>query len=153
MALKRLQKEHAENQRDPVPGCTVAPQPEDMFHWIGSIEGPPGSPYESGVFFLDITIPPNYPFKPPHFIFKTRVYHPNISPQGAICVDILKEEWPPAVTIAKAMLCIQSLLNEPNADTPLVPEIGRQYKTDRELYDRTAREWTQSFASGQVSLD
>jgi ubiquitin-conjugating enzyme E2 D/E len=54
------------------------------------IMGPSDSPYQGGVFFLDIAFPPDYPFKPPKCTFKTKVYHPNINANGGICLDILK---------------------------------------------------------------
>ena len=63
--------------------------------------GPGDSPYSGGVFFVTIHFPPDYPFKPPKVQFQTKVYHPNINSQGSICLDILKEQWSPALTISK----------------------------------------------------
>lgn len=53
--------------------------------------GPDDSPYVGGVFFLNIHFPTDYPFKPPKINFVTRIYHPNINQNGAICLDILKD--------------------------------------------------------------
>ena len=50
-----------------------------------------GTPYEGGVFFLNIHFPNDYPFKPPKLTFSTRIYHPNINSNGSICLDILKD--------------------------------------------------------------
>lgn len=63
--------------------------------------GPSDSPYSGGVFFVNIHFPPDYPFKPPKVQFATKVYHPNVNSQGSICLDILKEQWSPALTISK----------------------------------------------------
>ena len=85
-----------------------------------TILGPTDSPFEGGVFFLNIHFPTDYPFKPPKFAFTTRIYHPNINSNGAICLDILRSQWSPALTVAKVLLSICSLLCDPNPDDPLV---------------------------------
>jgi hypothetical protein len=59
------------------------------------------SPYAGGVFFLSITFPTDYPFKPPKVSFTTKIYHPNINANGSICLDILRDQWSPALTISK----------------------------------------------------
>jgi len=75
--------------------------------------------YAEGVFIIDIQIPTDYPFKPPIMKFDTKIWHPNISSQtGAICLDILKNEWTPALTIRTALISLQALLSAPEADDP-----------------------------------
>ncbi|XWS13033.1 hypothetical protein CRYUN_Cryun36dG0002500 [Craigia yunnanensis] len=125
-----------------------SPVAEDMFHWQATIMGPSDSPYAGGVFLVTIHFPPDYPFKPPKVAFRTKVFHPNINSNGSICLDILKEQWSPALTISKVLLSICSLLTDPNPDDPLVPEIAHMFKTDRAKYEATARSWTQKYAMG-----
>lgn len=72
-----------------------------QFHWQATIMGPGDSPYSGGVFFLAIHFPTDYPFKPPKVNFTTRIYHPNINSNGSICLDILRDQWSPALTISK----------------------------------------------------
>ena len=108
--------------------------------------GPDDSPFQGGVFFLNVQFPTDYPFKPPKLSFTTRIYHPNINSNGSICLDILKDQWSPALTISKVLLSISSLLTDANPNDPLVPEIAHIYKNDRSRYDNTAREWTRRYA-------
>ena len=101
MALKRIQRELQELGRDPPANCSAGPVGDDLFHWQATIMGPDDSPYSGGVFFLDIHFPADYPFKPPKVSFTTRIYHCNINSNGGICLDILKDQWSPALTISK----------------------------------------------------
>merc|ERR1712241_666745 len=146
MALKRINKELQDLGRDPPAQCSAGPVGDDLFHWQATIMGPPESPYQGGVFFLTIHFPTDYPFKPPKVAFTTRIYHPNINSNGSICLDILRSQWSPALTISKVLLSICSLLCDPNPDDPLVPEIARLYKNDLNKYMECAREWTKKYA-------
>ena len=142
MATKRLSKELKNFKKDPPLNCSAGPVDKDLKHWSATIMGPDNSPYEGGIFNLDISFGSNYPFNPPKIFFKTPVYHPNISKNGSICLDILKTNWSPALTISKVLLSICSLLTDPNPDDPLEPEIARIYKQNREIYNANAREHT-----------
>ena len=83
----------------------------NLSHWKAHINGPSDSVYEGGIFQIDIKIQPNYPYVPPKMQFDTKIWHPNMSSQtGAICLDILKDEWTPALSIRTALLSIQALL-------------------------------------------
>lgn len=145
---KRLQHEVAEMKSKPPENCSAGPADTDLSHWTATIIGPSGSPFEGGVFKLTIKFPSNYPFRAPDIKFDTHVYHPNISRSGSICLDILKDQWSPALSVSKVLLSICSLLNDPNPNDPLEPDVARIYKNDRLKYDLTAREWTTKYASG-----
>ncbi|KAM6544670.1 hypothetical protein CsatB_025406 [Cannabis sativa] len=127
--------------------CSYGPMSwDDPFKWQGVIFGPSGSPYEDGVFFLSIDLPQQYPSKPPHIKFLTKIFHPNIDEDGTIYIDILEEEqWNPIQTIETILLSICSLLMDPNP-------VGYYntscflYQTDLDQYRHQAREWTRLYA-------
>uniref|UniRef100_A0AAX7UQV2 E2 ubiquitin-conjugating enzyme n=1 Tax=Astatotilapia calliptera TaxID=8154 RepID=A0AAX7UQV2_ASTCA len=139
--LKITQHELNDLARDPPAQCSAGPVGDDS-----KCPKPSDSPYQGGVFFLTIHFPTDYPFKPPKVAFTTRIYHPNINSNGSICLDILRSQWSPALTISKVLLSICSLLCDPNPDDPLVPEIARIYKTDSQKYNKLAQEWTVKYA-------
>ncbi|KNC99019.1 uncharacterized protein SPPG_05969 [Spizellomyces punctatus DAOM BR117] len=145
-SAKRIQKELAEISLDPPCNCSAGPKGDNLYEWVSTIMGPAGSPYAGGVFFLDIHFPQDYPFKPPKVTYRTRIYHCNINSKGEICLDILKDNWSPALTISKVLLSICSLLTDANPHDPLVGSIAQQYLHDREEHDRVAREWTKRYA-------
>ena len=146
MAIKRLHKEMQDMINDPPANCSAGIVDQDIFHWKATIIGPEGTPYHGGVFNLSIHFSPEYPFKSPKINFQTKIYHPNINSAGQICLDILKTEWSPALTISKVLLSICSLLNDPNPDDPLVSEIANEYKTNRQKFIENASIWTMNFA-------
>jgi len=146
-AAKRIAKEMKDLAKDAPANCSAGPKNQsDLFNWVATIIGPTNTPYANGVFNLEIQFPPDYPFKPPKIRFVTKVYHCNINAQGGICLDILKDNWSPALTISKVLLSICSLFSDPNPDDPLVPDIAKLYKTDRKKHDATALEYTKKYA-------
>jgi len=139
-------KELTDLGKDTPANCSAGPTGENQFHWQATVLGPHDSPYSGGTFFLNIIFPTDYPFKPPQCNFVTRIYHPNIDTNGSINLDILKDQWSPAMTISKVLLSISSLLTNINLDDPLVPEIAQLYNTDKAKFEATAREWTKKYA-------
>ncbi len=132
---------------DPPSNCSAGLVGESLYDWEATIIGPKDTPYEGGVFLISIHIPSDYPFKPPLCRFKTKIFHPNINQTGQICLDILKSQWTPSLTISKVLLSLLVLLDLPNPDDPLMPEVARMMKEDIEGYKQTARNWTLMYAS------
>jgi ubiquitin-conjugating enzyme E2 D len=145
--LRRLTLELKNIKEDPPFNCSAGTVNDDLYHWNATIIGPEDSPYAGGIFNLDIHFPMNYPFKPPKCNFKTKIYHPNINSAGSICVDILKDNWSPALTLSKVLLSICSLLTDPNPSDPLEPTIAKQYINNRVEFINKATLWTYEYAS------
>ncbi|KAL9251816.1 Constitutive photomorphogenesis protein 10-like protein [Drosera capensis] len=143
---KRIQKEMGELNTYPPADCSAGPIGDNLYHWIATIIGPPGTPYEGGIFFLDIMFPADYPFKPPTVVFKTRIYHCNVDPNGKVSLEILKDGWSPTLTISKVLLAIRSLLLSPDPYSAVTPAIAHLRLVDRTKHDALAAEWTLRFA-------
>lgn len=149
---KRIMKEYMAMVNSPPPNVSAAPiSDSDILKWEAVIFGPADSVYAGGVFKLSIIFPADYPFKPPHVEFLTKIYHCNII-NKYLCVDILKTQWSPALTIDKVLLSIVSLLLDPNPDDPLNKEAAMYFKEDREKYNKIAKKWTQNYANENASL-
>jgi len=145
---KRILQEIKELHGSESDNITAGPvNDSNIYEWTATLMGPEDTPFEGGIFLLSINFPKDYPFKPPKINFNTKIYHPNISASGSICLDILSSQWSPALTISKTLLSISSLLTDPNPDDPLVSNIAHIYKKDRSEYNREAKEWTAKYAS------
>jgi ubiquitin-conjugating enzyme E2 D/E len=148
-ARRRISAEHRNILRDPIPGCTAHPSPNDLYSWTATIEGPPDSVYAGGLYRLNIVYPQVYPFLPPTVTLTTKIYHPNInSDTGFVGLNILKEEWCPALTVGLILLSLRAFLGSPDPDICVVPEIAEEYKDRRGMFEEKAREWTEKFAKG-----
>ena len=146
--IKRIKKELFEIQNTESSNYSAGLiNDNNLFNWKAAIYGPKDSPYEGGIFNLDISFPNDYPFKPPKIIFKTKIYHCNINNQGLICLDILKDKWSPALTISKILLSILSLLNDQNPDDPLEPEIAKIYNENYNEFYKQAKDYTILYAN------
>jgi len=120
----------------------------------GMIKGPSDSPYDGGIFHVEISIPPSYPFEPPKMKFSTKIWHPNVSSvTGAICLDILKDQWSPALTIKTALLSLQALLSAPEPNDPQDAEVATMYKANRDMFDKTAKYWTEMYATDKTDVE
>ena len=146
MNLNRLKSELEELNSEKSEYYQASPIENNLLKWYGIIKGPIDTPFEGGDFKLMLILPNNYPFKPPIAIFLTKIFHPNISYNGDVCLDILKDEWSPALTISKILLSIVSLLNEPNPDDPLFHDAAHLYKYNKKNYEIIAKNWTEIYA-------
>ncbi|XP_057539030.1 constitutive photomorphogenesis protein 10 [Amaranthus tricolor] len=143
---KRILKELKDLDSHPLTLCSAGPIADSLYHWLATFLGPPGTPYEGGIFFLDILFPNDYPFKPPKVVFKTRIYHCNVDFCGNLYLEILKDAWSPALTISDLLHSIRSIFLNPDPHNALVSSIVHLYQVDRKSHDELAAKWTHRFA-------
>ena len=94
--------------------------------------------------------PSDYPFKPPTFLFNTKIYHPNINSNGNVSIDILRDQWPVNLIIIKILMSIQSLLDDPNPDDFLNEEATKLYRKNKEEYNIKVRNYTKQNANYDI---
>ncbi|XP_020638197.1 ubiquitin-conjugating enzyme E2 T [Pogona vitticeps] len=147
----RLKRELHLLMTEPPPGITCWQNESRIDLLQAQILGSANTPYERGVFDLEVVVPERYPFEPPKIRFLTPIYHPNIDSAGRICLDVLrlppKGAWRPSLNIATLLTSIQLLMNEPNPDDPLMADISSEYKYDKQAFLRNARQWTEKYAT------
>jgi len=115
----RLMKELSEIMLSTDKSITAFPDEENTFMWLGKIKGPVDSVYEGLAFKMSLQFPENYPYEAPTIKFVSPCFHPNVDTKGNICLDTLKERWSSCNSVLSILLSIQSLLQDPNNDSPL----------------------------------
>lgn len=90
-----------------------------MLIWSAKMTGADGTVYEGLEYTLRLVFPPDYPFTPPRVEFVSPCFHPNVDQHGNICLDILRESWSACYSVKTILLSVQSLLGDPNNDSPL----------------------------------
>lgn len=150
----RLNRELKDLTKPDSSGIFAEPVGGDVTHLRAHMPGPKDSPYEGGLWELDVVVPAAYPFAPPEIKFVNKIWHPNISSvTGVICLDILKPKggaWSPALTVRTALLSISALLCAPEPTDPQDAQVASQYMRNRKEFEATARFWTESYAKGST---
>lgn len=156
IAVQRIKREFKEVVRsEEVARCAIKVElvNDNYTELRGEIAGPPDTPYEGGTYTLEITVPETYPFNPPKVRFFTKIWHPNISSvTGAICLDILKDQWAAAMTLRTVLLSLQALLAAAEPDDPQDAVVAKQFKENPEMFKLTAKHWAQAYAGGPVKF-
>nr|OQO16166.1 hypothetical protein B0A51_16295 [Rachicladosporium sp. CCFEE 5018] len=149
---KRIMKELAECTSTPPPGCTIRlPNEGDYLNWEITMTGPSDTVYQGGTFLLALTLPKDYPFKPPSISFKTKIYHPNVSndERGAMCLGMLRpDEWKPPNKIKEVLGLVRGVLAAPQPDDAVEAGIAEQYRQRKPEWEKVAKEWVGRYAKG-----
>jgi len=146
---RRVMKEFRDIMANPAPGWSVFVSEDDFSCWKAVLHDPPGS-YQGGNWLMTINFPTSYPFQPPKLRFITPIYHCNISSAGHLCLDILKEQWNPGLTIGRVLSSISSLLVDPNCEDPLDAYKAQICRDNRAAYEAEVVQHTARFASGSL---
>jgi ubiquitin-conjugating enzyme E2 D len=143
----RLNKELQDLTSNPPENCRVSLLGDDITRWQVHVQGPAGTPYEGGQFLLSITLPQQYPFKPPDAKFETRIYHPNVmKDSGEICKDMYQTGWGPVKNIRWIIELIISFLINPVPEQAVEADIASQMANNYDAYVNTARQWVNQYA-------
>eukprot|EP01105_Mastigella_eilhardi_P028826 TRINITY_DN97_c0_g2_i5.p1 TRINITY_DN97_c0_g2~~TRINITY_DN97_c0_g2_i5.p1 ORF type:complete len:182 (-),score=53.76 TRINITY_DN97_c0_g2_i5:98-580(-) len=136
-AVLRLMSDLAQITKEPPEGASAMPISEgNLFAWLATVFGPPDTLWEGGIFQLRLQFPEQYPDKPPKVRFVNEIFHPNVFPDGTLCLDIIQDKWSPVYSVSSILTSIQSLLTDPNPNSPANPEAARLYAQDRKAYNR-----------------
>lgn len=148
MALRRLRKELEQVSTYGITDVkSIAPLGDNLLEWRAKFYGPEDSPYEGGLFTIDISFPQDYPFSAPSVKFRTCVYHPSVcKTTGKVCSEILNDTWAPNKDVSYILRTIMEVMAYPTSTSPLDHDIARQYERDRKEFNRTASEWTRLYA-------
>ncbi|CAD5219056.1 unnamed protein product [Bursaphelenchus okinawaensis] len=133
---RRLMRDFKKLQEDPPSGVSGAPTEENIMVWEAIIFGPQDTPFEDGTFKLSLEFTEEYPNKPPSVKFLSKMFHPNVYADGSICLDILQNRWSPTYDVAAVLTSIQSLLDEPNPNSPANSVAAQLYQENRREYEK-----------------
>ena len=146
IARSSIQRELRKYQNDDSLKFIIDTKDNDLTHLRVELIAPENTPYEDGIFFLTVTIPALYPSAPPNIEFETKIFHPNISKDGKICLYFLKSEWKSTYTLKHAINFIYFLLENPDWEDPLDVSLAEKYKKNPKAFEKKAREWTKEYA-------
>eukprot|EP01084_Bolivina_argentea_P153355 267401_1 len=174
MALRRICKELKDIEANPPERFSAGPLGDDLFKWNATITGGYDTPYDDGVFFLNIRFPQDYPFKPLYLTWTTKIFHPSLAQNQEICLDVLHDNWSPALSISKILKqyiipildlrekemnklqcytrACKDIVNSHDKvvkekhDSGGVKEAQMLFWSNRKQFDETARAWTVKYA-------
>ncbi|WRT67929.1 uncharacterized protein IL334_004903 [Kwoniella shivajii] len=149
-ALRLLSRETIHLRSDPPEGVRIVVDEDDLTNMEGWVQGPGGTPYEGGYFRIRFSFGPEYPNLPPKCTMITKIFHPNISKNGEICVDTLKKSWNKSYGVGHVLVTIKCLLIYPNPESALDEEAGKQLLADYDGYCKYARLMTSIHATPKL---
>jgi len=148
--LRTVMKQAQELAQEKMEGISVVLNDDDMTDIQAIVDGPPGTPYAGGIFKIKLVLSRDYPASPPKGFFLTKIFHPNVGPQGEICVNTLKKDWKPDLGIKHILLTIKCLLIVPNPESALNEEAGKLLLEQYDSYCERAKLYTEIHAKASA---
>ncbi|KAJ9472414.1 NEDD8-conjugating enzyme Ubc12 [Diplonema papillatum] len=142
----RLNKDLSEVDFSNNPNVTlVIPVPENSRELLLTLKPTEGH-YQGGTFKFKVSVPYDYPHTPPKVFYdlainQTKIFHPNIDEDGKVCLNILRAEWRPVLTIKAVIFGMQLLFSEPNPDDPLNKKAAKLLREDKKMFTHVVRAW------------
>ena len=141
--LNAIYKQELHLKNNPISGINFLFNENDITDIQADIEGPEATPYEGGLFRVTLKLLPNFPIVAPKGLFLTKIFHPNISEQGEICVNTLKRDWNPKNwSLSNLFQVIKCLLIIPFPQSALNEEAGKLFMEDYEQFFKIAKMFT-----------
>jgi ubiquitin-conjugating enzyme E2 G1 len=146
MSIKRLQTEYKQYLNDPNTYYSISHDEKNFLKWNILLFGPSETIFEGGVFKCQLEFTKDYPNKPPIFKFTDNLFHPNIYPDGKVCISILhegedvygyehiSERWNPSHSVNSILMSLISILSEPNFESPANVDASKLWREDFNSY-------------------
>uniref|UniRef100_A0A0A9Z2Q8 E2 NEDD8-conjugating enzyme n=1 Tax=Lygus hesperus TaxID=30085 RepID=A0A0A9Z2Q8_LYGHE len=131
---------------------TEFPDPDDLLSFKLVICPDEGF-YRGGKFTFSFKVGPNYPHEPPKVKCETHVYHPNIDLEGNVCLNILREDWKPVLTVSSIVYGLQYLFLEPNPEDPLNKEAAEVLQNNRRVFEQNVQKAMRGGNVGNVYFE
>ena len=122
------------------------PNPENLQIFTVTVT-PDSGFWKDATYSFNFVIPDNYPFKPPKVTCDDKIYHPNIDLQGNVCLNLLKNDWRPILTVQQIVHGLIFLFLEPNPADPLNQEAAEVFRNNINQFRQSVNK---SLAGGRV---
>jgi ubiquitin-conjugating enzyme E2 I len=152
LVLINFYQERKTWRKDHPPGFFIKPAAKadgssDLFQWKGGIPGKAGTDWEGGVYKIRLQFNEDYPSQPPQVYFDPPIFHPNIFPDGKVCLSILSKDWRPAITLKQILMGLQDLLDNPNNSDAAQRHAYEVYRRSKTEYSKKVREQAKRFTA------